>query len=58
MRLKGLTSITPINSWLLNIYSTIFLNEFLVYLRLIIFQEPSILLEFKIAMGTLAQNLE
>jgi len=43
MRLKGLTCITPINLWLLKIYSTIFLNELqmwfflqdLVYLRLI-----------------------
>jgi len=43
-RLKGLTCITPINLRLLKIYSTIFLNEFLmcfflqdlVYLRLIL----------------------
>jgi len=43
MRLKGLIYIIPINLWLLTIYSTIFLNEFLmwfflqnlVYVRLI-----------------------
>jgi len=31
MKIKGLTCITPINLWLLKIYSIIFLNEFLMW---------------------------
>jgi len=61
MRLKGLTCITPINLWLLKIFSKgIFNVDFSPRSSVFEahFQEPSTLWKVKIAMGPLALNLK